>query len=155
MKNKITYLELQQLEDELFTTPISEGFLTSLKASSVDNGDISELMYRYYLSVKDYPNAIHFLKQADTFNDSYAQLCLASLYQQGKYCIKDKESAFKLFEKAAKNGESEAQYELALHLLFKASSAEDDDVKQGIYWLNESLLNGNDDSATFLATLAS
>mgnify|MGYP001488456543 CR=1 FL=1 len=153
MKNEITYLDLQQLEDELFNTPVSEDRLTSLKASSVDNSDITELMYRYYLSVKDYPNAIHFLKLADAFNDSDAQLCLASLYQQGKYCVKDEERAFMLFEKAAQNGESEAQYELALNLLFKDNSAED--MKQGVYWLNESLLNGNDDSATLLAALNS
>ena len=153
MKNEITYLDLQQLEDALFNAAVSDDLLTSLKESSVDNGDITELMYRYHLSVADYPNAIHYLQLADTFNDSYAQLCLASLYQQGKYCVKDEEAAFKLFEKAANNGESEAQYELALQLLFKAGNAEDEDIKQGVYWLNESLLNGNDDSATLLAAL--
>ena len=154
MKSKSTYLDLQRLEDELFNTPVTEDFLTSLKESSIDNGDITELMYRYYLSVKDYPNAIHFLELADTFSDSYAQLCLASLYQQGNHCIKDEKSALILFEKAASNGESEAQYELALNLLFKANRADDEDVKQGVYWLNESLLNGNEDSATLLAALS-
>ncbi len=153
MKNNITYLELQQLEDELFNTSVADDFLTSLKESSIDNCDITELMYRYHLSLKDYPNAIHFLKLADTFNDGYAQLRLASLYQQGKYCIKDEKAAFALFEKAAKNGESEAQYELALNLLFKENSAADEDIEQAVNWLNRSLLNGNDDAATLLTTL--
>lgn len=153
MKNNITYLELQQLEDELFNTSVADDFLTSLKESSIDNSDITELMYRYYLSFNDYPNAIHFLKLADTFNDGYAQLRLASLYQQGKYCIKDEKTAFALFEKAANNGESEAQYELALNLLFKENSAADEDIKQAVNWLNRSLLNGNDDAATLLTTL--
>jgi TPR repeat protein len=155
MKSTSTYLELRPIEDQLFNAPVSECFLASLQESSIDNGDITELMYRYHLSVKDYPNAIHFLELADTFNDSYAQLCLASLYQRGIHCIKDQKRALGLFEKAAKNGESEAQYELALNLLFKANRAEDEDVKQGIYWLNESLLNGNEDSAIMLATLSS
>lgn len=155
MESKITYLDLLQLEDELFNTSVADDFLTSLKESSIDNSDITELMYRYHLSLKDYPNAIHFLKLADTFNDSYAQLCLASLYQQGKYCVKDEKSAYILFEKAAKNGESEAQYELALNLLFKGNGAEAEDIEQAVNWLNESLLNGNDDSATLLAALAS
>ena len=58
-----------------------------------------------------------------------------------------------LFEKAAKNGESEAQYELAINLLFNDKAAADEDIEQAVYWLNESSLNGNDDAKNLLATL--
>lgn len=154
MKAELTNLDLQQLEDKLFDESTSEEFLASLKASAVDNADISELMYRYYLCAVDYPNAIPFLKLADTFNDGYAQLCLASLYQQGKHCDKDEDYAFKLFEKAAANGEAEAQHELARQLIFNACDLEDEDIKLGHYWLNEAMLNGNADSEILLATLS-
>ena len=153
MQSKTTNLDLLQLEAALFDMPVSDDLFTSLKQSAIADSDINELMYQYHLSRNDYPNAIPFLKQADTFNDSYAQLCLASLYQQGKHCVKDEQTASMLFEKAAKNGESEAQYELAINLLFNDKAAADEDIEQAVYWLNESSLNGNDDAKNLLATL--
>ncbi|MCP4051241.1 MAG: sel1 repeat family protein, partial [bacterium] len=119
--------------------------------ASSDNADIAEVLYQYYLDVNDYNNAIFYLELGDKFNDSYAQLYLASLYQQGKHCLKDEERALTLFERSAQNGESEAQYELGANLLLAASSQEE--IEQGAYWLNEAFLNGNDDSKELLDSI--
>ena len=152
MKNDTTNLCLYELEDKLLNTPVSDDFLIRLKESSIENSDIAELMYQYYLGTNDYNNAIYFLELGDKFNDSYAQLHLASLYQQGKHCLKDIKRSLALFQKAAHNGEPEAQYELGLSLLF---SGNNDDLEQSVYWLNESFLNGNDDSKILLDTINS
>ncbi|PSW04349.1 tetratricopeptide repeat protein [Photobacterium lipolyticum] len=152
MKNETTDLCFNELEDKLLNTPVSDDFLFMLKGSSIGRADITELMYQYYLGSNDYNNAIYFLELADKFNDSYAQLHLASLYQQGKYCLQDKNRALALFQKSAHNGEPEAQYELGLSLLL---SGNNDDFEQSVYWLNESFLNGNDDSKILLDSLNS
>jgi len=152
MKNETTDLCLNELEDKLLNIPVSDDFLFTLKESSIDSADIAELMYQYYLGSNDYNNAIYFLELGDKFNDSYAQLHLASLYQQGKHCLKDEKRSLTLFQKAALNGEPEAQYELGLSLLFSDSN---DDFEQSVYWLNESFLNGNDDSRVLLDSLNS
>ncbi|MGF1757660.1 sel1 repeat family protein [Photobacterium sagamiensis] len=152
MKNETTDLCLNELEDKLLNTPVSDDFLFTLKESSIDSADIAELMYQYYLGSNDYNNAIYFLELGDKFNDGYAQLHLASLYQQGKHCLKDNKRSLALFQKAAHNGEPEAQYELGLSLLLSGSN---DDFEQSVYWLNESFLNGNDDSKILLDSLNS
>ncbi|ELR66619.1 hypothetical protein C942_04317 [Photobacterium marinum] len=148
MSNNAQELNLAEIEDQLLTTSISTELLTTLKESSVENAEVTELMYQYYLGSNDYKNAIYFLELGDKFNDSYAQLCLASLYQQGQYCPQDDQRSLSLFEKAAQNGEAEAQYQIGATLLLDGNNQED--IEQGLYWLNESFLNGNDDSKELL-----
>ncbi|GAB3519024.1 tetratricopeptide repeat protein [Photobacterium alginatilyticum] len=148
MTNNTTNLTIDEIEDKLASPSVSDDFLAVLKDSSTNNADIAELLYQYYLNVSDYNNAIYYLELSDKFNDSYAQLYLASLCQQGKHCEKDEERAQALFERSALNGDSEAQYELGANLILSANNQEE--IEQGTYWLNESYLNGNDDSKLLL-----
>jgi len=151
MTNNTTNLSIDEIEDKLTSPSVSDDFLDKLKNASSDNADIAEVLYQYYLDVNDYNNAIFYLELGDKFNDSYAQLYLASLYQQGKHCLKDEKRALTLIERSAQNGESEAQYELGANLLLAASNQEE--IDQGAYWLNESFLNGNDDSKELLDSI--
>ncbi|UXI03246.1 tetratricopeptide repeat protein [Photobacterium sp. TY1-4] len=148
MNNDILQLSIEEIEQHLSADSLSEQQHTELKKVASENSDIAELMYQFYLNSKDYRNAMYYLEQADKFDDSYAQLCLASLYQQGKHCSQDLLRAKGLFEKSARNGDAEAQFEIGSLLLLSAEN--EDDIEQGTYWLNESFLNGNDDSKMLL-----
>lgn len=148
MKNNNMNLSLDEIEDKLLSPSVSDDFLELLKEASSDDADIAEALYKYYLDSNDYNNAVYFLELGAKLNDSYAQLYLSSLYQQGKHCSKDEERSLALLEKSALNGESEAQYALGTSLVLGASSQED--IELGSYWLNESFLNGNDDSKILL-----
>lgn len=149
MNNNNINSSLDEIEELLSGSTISDELLGTLKESSADNADIAELLYKYYLNSNDYDNAIYYLELGDKFDDSYAQLYLASLYQQGKYCTKNEERAQVLFERSARNGEPEAQYELGSSLLLAARNQQE--IDEACYWLNESFLNGNDDSEQLLA----
>ncbi|MCW8330966.1 sel1 repeat family protein [Photobacterium sp. SDRW27] len=148
MNNKKNELCLEEIEEKLLNTSVSDEFLGILKESSTNNADITELMYQYYLNENDYQNAIYYLELGDKFDDRYAQFYLAALYQQGKHCPQNEQRALQLLEKSANNGEAEAQYELGASLVLAGNSQED--LEQGTYWLNESFLNGNDDSKQLL-----
>lgn len=148
MKNNNMNLSLDEIEDQLSGSSVSDELLGTLKESAFDNANIAELLYQYYLNSNDYNNAIYYLELGDKFNDGYAQLCLSSLYQQGRHCAKDEDRALSLLERSARNGEPEAQYELGSSLLLEASNQAE--IDEAAYWLNESLLNGNDDSQQLL-----
>ncbi|UTV29370.1 tetratricopeptide repeat protein [Photobacterium atrarenae] len=148
MNNNTPQLSIEEIEQQLSAGSLSEQQQSELKKAASENSDIAEFMYQFYLNSKDYRNAIYYLELADTFGDSYAQLCLASLYQQGKHCNQDLVRAQGLFEKSAQNGDAEAQFEIGSLLLLSAKN--EDDIEQGTYWLNESFLNGNDDSKILL-----
>lgn len=149
MTNNNTNLSLDEIEDQLLSSSVSDEFLEMLKKASADNSEITEALYKYYLDSNNYNDAVYFLEQGAKLNDSYAQLYLASLYQQGKHCSKDEERSLALLEKSALNGEPEAQYALGTSLVLGAASSQED-IELGSYWLNESFLNGNDDSKMLL-----
>lgn len=151
MNHSIPQLSIEEIEQQLSADSVSEQQLSELKQAASENSDVAEFMYQFYLNSKDYHNAIYYLEQADKFGDSYAQLCLASLYQQGKHCSRDLPRALGLFEKSALNGDAEAQFEIGSLLLLSAKNQAD--IEQGTYWLNESYLNGNDDSKILLTAV--
>ncbi|WP_299017692.1 sel1 repeat family protein [uncultured Photobacterium sp.] len=151
MSNNTKELNLAEIEEQLLNASVPNELLDTLKESSVENAEVTELMYQYYLDSNDYKNAMYYLELGDKFGDGYAQLCLASLYQQGQHCPQDEQRSQSLFEKAAQNGEPEAQYQLGAGLLLAANN--EDEIEQGVYWLNESFLNGNDDSKELIDTL--
>ena len=120
-------------------------FHKAAKMGSADGAHGLGVLYETKLDgfVYDTALAAKFFKQAADKGHTEAQMHLATLYADGNGVEKDRKKAGKYWSKAARAGESHAQFMYAMFLFFDADEEErKKNVKAAKRWLKAAQENG-------------
>lgn len=97
-------------------------------------------MYGMGVTVIDYKNAIHRLKQADVPGLPYASFLLGELYMEGKGCVQAPDTAFKYWYKSAVQNFPNAEYRLAQS--YEIGYGTEKNLKLSTYWRDQAVKHG-------------
>lgn len=139
---------------------------SALKSKAV-NGNV---FAQYFLGTKYLENrnangaessAIYWIRQAADHGFSRAQLLLGEFYESGQLIPQDRDEALALYLRAARQGDCEGEFVLAMHYLgrqFDSTSKTwkydgEKDVSSAVLWLQRASEHGNPDAAVELGQL--
>ena len=101
--------------------------------------------------VKNFSEALKWLRKAVEKNDSFAQSNLGYCYETGQGVAKDEVEAVKYYRKAANQNRASAQFNLGLSYV-KGQGIEKNDIEAYKWWLLAKA-QGDEDAAKYLLVL--
>ncbi len=108
-------------------------------------------LYRNLDSERDSDKALHYYKLAADHNNPNAQLVFAKLYSKGEIVPQNSEFAHKYFEKSAKGGNEEAQFQTGFD--YENGVGTEPDLSKAVYWYEQASSKKHKEASYRLAVL--
>ena len=135
---KYSWLELGLIAEDKNGIPATEKQTANCYHQSVKLGHVKAIGFLgwYYISIRNYQQAFHWLSDGTKKGDSWSQCGLANMYRQGYWVEKDLSKAIEYCKEPALAGYGQAQDDLAqIYIIHQ-------DYKNAYRWLSRAARKG-------------